>query len=84
MEETEERIDMVEMIARALKEAGEAKAIAKEALEEAKESLKLREESELIFEGIRSTIKTFLSIVSLCTLTLGIIRAIPTIALWLG
>ena len=86
MEEREikDNRDMATMVAIALKEAGEAKAMSKEAIEDAREALMLREESHLVFEGIRSTIKVFLSIISLCTFTMAIIRAIPTIALWLG
>lgn len=72
------------LLLKALEDIGEAKMMAKQALEDAKESLKLREESHLVFEGIRSTIKTFLAIISLCTFTLGIIRAIPILASWLG
>lgn len=86
MEETEEREskELATLTAIALKEAGEAKAMAREALDESREALKLREESHLVFEGIRSTIKVFLSIISICTFTMAVIRAIPTIALWLG
>ena len=68
----------------ALEDIGEAKAMAKRALEYAEEALRMREESHLVFEGIRSTIKTFLSIISLCTFSMGIIRAVPLIASWLG
>ena len=77
-------INYTDMIAKALAEAGEAKAMAKEALTESREALRLREESQLTFEAIRSTIKTFLSIISLCTFTMGIIRAIPSLLDWLG
>lgn len=86
MEEIEEKEgkELATMVAIALKEAGEAKAMARESLGDAREALKLREESHLVFEGIRSTIKVFLSIISICTFTMAIIRAIPTIALWLG
>lgn len=76
--------DLATLVAVALKEAGEAKAIARESMNDAREALQLREESHLVFEGIRSTIKVFLSIISLSTFTMAIIRAIPTIALWLG
>lgn len=86
MEEIKEKEgkELATMVAIALKEAGEAKAMARESLEDAREALKIREESHLVFEGIRSTIKVFLSIISICTFTMAIIRAIPTIALWLG
>lgn len=82
--EGKEGKELATMVAIALREAGEAKAMARESLEDAREALKLREESHLVFEGIRSTIKVFLSIISICTFTMAIIRAIPTIALWLG
>lgn len=79
-----ETINYTDMIAKALAEAGEAKAMAKEALAESREALRLREESQLTIEAIRSTIKTFLAIISLCTFTMGIIRVIPDVISWLG